>query len=907
MEDEDEEVIIENSALHQALISSGCIDVETVPRFSTDLKQDDLHNENVGDDDVHDSCHSSFFHHMTFNSLTGLFIPVKSLDRLYSQQHSVTLSHLVNSHVLSKEDQLFLHYFIEDSDHSDFPGLELNRRWILVVVGILAVFLLTLNWLFSPWTLPASFIMTVTSGHSLQCIGEHIHLLRAALFNALVIAAFFLPLVLIKNKIKKQILKELREKNEIFQQLEIQAWELMHLEKKCLRLIKETELVARGFTLATQHRVASSPYPGLSEANSPWCTQLRQMLLRENINLMSLIKAYVIKMMQNLPMICQDTDFGSLETMSYDSVNGLLHNRGIGKDFQDQNMDLDKRDYDLDLVSTARINKSVNLLHVYISGLIRRLALCFYVKNLKDKTIEPFSATLECVKYLTDAIQKTKINLTHFYTFGQALNRCLPEQSQSNMAARSDEFEYLYSCFRSISAHLSNALEQNEIIKNVLEGRADQAARRQSGVDQGDPNEVRIISEEEKAAFKETMKKVKASLDSCQSSYEMTVRQLNAKSIAESPGKIKRTESDRPAQRVEPGVRYVAAEENVIFDQVFEAVVSGVDDEVVLKNSSSQQSPEDQAKAKEIKEAIKLLSKELHSVVEKRAVTQQAREEMALARSRGDSLELSSPASQAYRPQLLSLAPEQPQVADDLSSRASNLSVKSNPESELSVDSASQLLLAIGETTDSDLSYQPQMHKEKCFSKQHESPRKRDGTKVETQLSDGEAENSDEAKKSPKRPKPKPRKHNYNQKPEFDADGMSSTEKESLDISCTCLQCQKEVDLPVCECFRRDAIFKPFSQPDSKHLDDSNAFRQLIFEPAPREFLGDTVEDLWGPDPGLAQREDSNLHEAAVRPTAQGYIFTRILAHSAASRARALNRPGGEEEMFGDSSSNDSE
>ncbi|KAK0044390.1 vezatin [Biomphalaria pfeifferi] len=608
MEDEDEDVIFENSVLHQALIESGYKDIETEPRLSTEKAITHTHNEGANEEKK-----TKFICHDNANPISKpfiqLFIPVQDLNLLYSQKHSLTLNHLIHSQLLSEEDRSFLQYFIEDGDSSQVVEIE-NQRCMLPGIGFLAVLLFVLNVLIVPWRPPHFFTAILTA---MNCQDFHCQFLSVVLFNTVMFVMLYFPLVSVGYRIKKKILQELEKKENLYKQLETVAWELMYLEKKCIRLLRETEIVSRGFFLATSQRVACSSYhiPGSEQ----WCQQFRETLLVENISLMSSIKTLVVNMMKNLPMLCQDSDFSSLESMSFYCADGSVQvissgspvNKGIGKEFQEKSIRTGAND--LETISIAQLNKSVSLLHVYLSGFIRRLALCFYVQNHKAKNVEPFTVTQECVRSSIEAIQKAHSSLSYCYKFRQALHLSTIEQGQNRVAMEVTQTDAIYTCLRTSEIRSMNALEKIRLLKQLIEERIYHIERRRSGLESGDLNEFKTLSPSDRESFSQLLEEVTQNLDSSLNSCKMIRREINNQD-SPTPEERPTAAVQRPTQ-MERIVRYNAAEESVVMDQEFEAVSTGEDAD---SNDRSHYSAADLEKMKMDRETEKIFRQELKLV-----------------------------------------------------------------------------------------------------------------------------------------------------------------------------------------------------------------------------------------------------------------------------------------------------
>ncbi|BFZ08999.1 hypothetical protein BsWGS_12038 [Bradybaena similaris] len=660
MESEDEDVIFENSVLHQTLMDIGITDLKTEPRLQieedsgTRPESSRETNRLTCVTETKKSCklHSGLF--------TKVFYSAKVIEEVHNYYRYHMLKWLISSHLLSEEDQMFLQSYVDEKSPTRDPSKCLSvftSKFIcmLMVSLILVNVLCPADQLSSWWMLLLACMPPVLSG--LDTLSHALSFLLLNLIWMLFVAG---PLLLLKKRACQQILSQLEEQDRHIKDVVLGSVELLQLERKCLRLVKESELVARGFTIASQHHVSSrgsQTNSSSSFSSDQLCPALREVMFSENVHVMQEIKKWVVKMLRGIPMICADSDFSTLEDMKgnasslgpTDDIH--VHLASAGSEEGDADGDQHAKgdvDMETDLgahhrsFSPSELSRSVGLLSVYLSGFVRRLALCFYPENLRDKTVNPYEATRECTEMSGKAIKKATSLLKQSYTFYRAFNKSddttAAKKVQKSKCMSQSQTYNLYICVNSLDLHLQSLLHVTRNLAMNLEDRVDKEQSRLADKDTGNNTELRTISEDDKVVWEDILKRIKSSLESCRGCYEESVKHLCQRTEKDrtTNAHVKEVSHDVTAS-TQTKVIVVAAEDPVIVDQVFEAVVDTDEDEDYPEPRRIY-SAEHKVKQQEDKEAIQRFRQELQTVVGHRAIFQKAREERALARARGEAI-----------------------------------------------------------------------------------------------------------------------------------------------------------------------------------------------------------------------------------------------------------------------------
>ncbi|GFO44956.1 vezatin-like [Plakobranchus ocellatus] len=574
------------------------------------------------------------------------------LSQVHHHHRYQTLQRLVSSRLLSMEDKQFLQDFVEELPPSQNPqeNFTVCTRGLM---GLLLTMTVLLNVSPAPSCLASVMVLVCPEGFFVVNLSPSDLILACLLIVNISWCLVVLGCVqLLRQKLQAELFKKAHVRDFALQQLETEAWELLHLERKCLRLLRESELVARGFTLASQQHMSSAQTRSQKSTVDKLCPHLRLTMLKQNSELLSKIQSAVVDMMKSISLRVSDSDFSTVENLA-DSDLALLT--------QD--------DTEENVIPLAPISKSINLLQIYISGCMRRLALCFYRKNLKDSDLNPFVATQKCVLSCSQALTQARSVLQEQYSFYRAVHQSMTHEKDIETGTRSareqgssavkspelDKLQHFYVCVNSLDLHLQSVLLMTRELSSSVETHLDEEARsvkcqgnnkdEKPGICTGDADKadssVQMTTAEDWLAWEEAMKRIKSSLESVRCCYEESLKQLHHKDkngesespVASDPTKSCVTESG------DASVKVIPADDPIIVDQVFEAVTDAAgdtDEEEDMAEWRRQRriAAQDRAKIQEQREMMKRLRQELDAVVGHRALIQREREEVALARAK---------------------------------------------------------------------------------------------------------------------------------------------------------------------------------------------------------------------------------------------------------------------------------
>ncbi|GFR93973.1 vezatin-like [Elysia marginata] len=636
-EEEDVDVIFEDSVLHQVLKDCGFTSLETESRAK--MEGDGCQSYKPNEEEENENTMASN-EHLGYSILARLVYPSDFLIQVYHYHRHQTLQRLVSSRILSADDRHFLQDFVEESSPAISPP-ENFTIWTKKFIGFLLLVTVMLN--VSPAIMYISPVMVLNlEAYAASVLSPAYHnYLCIAIINFVWCCLILCLSRLLRGQLRRELFELAQSWGIPLCELESEAWELFHLERKCLRLLRESELVARGFILASQKHAYSPQSEGQRSSVDKLCPQLRLTMLTQNKELLAKIKLAVTTMMKSIAMRVSDLDFNTMEDpLELISLASAENNNE-------------------DVIAMAPISKTVSLLQIYISGCMRRLALCFYQRNLRDSTLNPFIATLECVQTCTDAIACARSVLQEHHSFYRAVQRSISPRNMTHSASvqrsaedqssekdsSSDKLQHFYVCVNSLDLHLQSVLLMTRELSSVLETRLDQSNQSESSALETVQLQVPVpLTTEDWSSWEGTMKRVKSTLDSVQCCYEECMKYLGHedKSIGSQASSVPKDTSipSNWRETEQTPVKVIPAEDPVIVDQVFEAETEAAGDseeeDMAEWRRQRQEAAQTRAKMQEQRETMKRLRQELGAVVGHRAILQREREERALARARGE-------------------------------------------------------------------------------------------------------------------------------------------------------------------------------------------------------------------------------------------------------------------------------
>ncbi|XP_005095935.1 vezatin [Aplysia californica] len=649
MESEDEDVVFENSALHQALKECGGPEIETEPRFKASLGAQ-LEDSQVNDINTtlksplsarkylfgDDKRHS--FHLPQWAVL--LLVSSATVENLYQTQVQHTLKRVLSSKLLSEDDRAFLSNFIEgeakteQSSHWKWSSDLLRIMPFVLIVANVAV----MSSVYLPWGL-----VLLTACLDVPLVGGSVTgvLVMWAVVLAVVLAV---SLMVVHAWMIRKICGEFSTREGHLVEFESSALELVHVEKKCLRIIQESEMVARGFTIASQRHLMARFERSDKCVVDQLCPELRDLIVVGNQGLSAGVGDVVRRMTRDVS--------GTSAVSKFNPLGGLmdLYHTEVGSQTATAAEDL----------TPGAIKASVDLLGMFLSGLMCRVALCYHQDSLEEDSFNPFAVTVEPVKSLLPVVDSLKSSLASCYSLLRAVHNPGPgvqlsddgqlkeEEEEDRRSEKkkkkqpASQVESLYTCVHSLDLHLQSVLQITRELTVALEGKLESQVsstgtsdgQRKMDVNVGVPPPV--IGREEAESWEDVLRQVKVGLDSCLECHQESVRRLQQKEdkAATTPGVVT-VKAVSPATAQQPAVPpvHIPSEDPVIEDEVFEGVTDCGEES--RDSGPARYTDEDRAKLKMFREMAKSLRKELETVVGEKAKEQQLREERALARFRG--------------------------------------------------------------------------------------------------------------------------------------------------------------------------------------------------------------------------------------------------------------------------------
>ncbi|XP_071084083.1 vezatin-like [Haliotis cracherodii] len=421
---------------------------------------------------------------------------------------------------------------------------------------------------------------------------------------------------------------------------------LLTVTRKSLRLIQETELVARGFTLVSQKTAVSQLDRKPSAATRRQCPQLRKCLFATSRAATLVLRQTTLKLIHRHPLIPEiDSISHYLAGIALEDYGPCLQSPQDEEDSepclqspqdeedsrpclqspQDEEDRGDKEErvlYHLtDGYSVAALKAMTELFHLHLSEFVRRLALCFSQNSqpTDGDGSNPFD-TIDLTSDLGRTLQTKELSLRRLYDFHRSSPQGRQPKGRSPQNKCSSQTEEFYIAVHSLDLHLQATISRVRDLASQLESRLEDVPTNQQSESEHAANEKWV-------SF---MAGIKAELEACKGCWD------------EGTSRLEKARKQVPKLEVPPDVASVKSESRVIpfaeigdpiiEDQVFEAYT---DPDEVEPGSWSWEpilSPEEREKQKrEKQEALRLLT-ELKSVISIRAQDREKREQIALSK-----------------------------------------------------------------------------------------------------------------------------------------------------------------------------------------------------------------------------------------------------------------------------------
>ncbi|KAL4226026.1 hypothetical protein ACF0H5_014013 [Mactra antiquata] len=375
--------------------------------------------------------------------------------------------------------------------------------------------------------------------------------------------------------------------------------------KKCLRLIQETELISRGFTLVS-HRNPLSRIEDGQKSNIPrQCPTLRKLVFTYCRDGVFLYREIIKKLLEIHPL-CSELDVHG----NYLAFEPL---QSYGPCLQINDNDHEQLFALTDGFSVAALKGINHLFCLHQSELIKTIALILQEKPFQDSDI--IDVKINCL--LSEVSSKlqdwaTSLQKSHdFHSFDWLKKDDVKREPQVNT-----EQQDILIAVHSLDLHLQAALTRVRAVSEILENSTD-------------GNQLPMKPEE----LLDKMNPVKAELESCKGCWEESLNR-----IEKAAGKLDKDKASNDLVKPvvdndlkKDHVKYTKIEDYIIEDQVFEAYTDH--NHVPTDNEWEQPltAEEKEKKRKEKQEALRMLT-ELKSVISVRAVETERRERAAILR-----------------------------------------------------------------------------------------------------------------------------------------------------------------------------------------------------------------------------------------------------------------------------------
>ncbi|KAL3852352.1 hypothetical protein ACJMK2_016007 [Sinanodonta woodiana] len=610
-QDEDEDVVFQGSPLYNHLLDAGVSssDVPSEPKHSSNAVtmgsvaqyQSMIQNWNG----VHGCVSGKVFSHIT---RLWKHIKSKPFDCSFLDMHfdRVIVQKLCMCSSLQEEDSQFLETYVEPRS-SDIVGsvLALERISLPKSAFILALALPfvcaycyyrvvypELPWPYRTYT-DISSIVTI------------IYILFFGVYQLYVLFA--------RKKREKRIYL-------IDRFLEIDA-SLLTMFRKSIRLVQETELVARGFTLVSQQ----SPMSRM-ELGHPWktscrqCPDLRKLVFLTSRTAMMKFREATQKLLEICPV-----------SVEFDSISHYLAYIPLSEYGPCMQICGEKDTADTELYtatdgySIAALKGMNQLFCLQQSEFIRRLVLCFYFHARRKNAMSPavYSQLENVVDSLVCILEEQFSSVVRSYNFHSCsiLNN-EPVKTSSKKIKECSPFTDLHVAVHSLDLHLQAALSRVRALSTWLEKLMEENKAL---------NEP--ISQDSLINF---LKPIRAELVSCRGCWEDGISHIDRlEKRGDGDRKESKTIASHPTNTEPLLTPTVLADcwDPIIEDQVFEAYTDPDELDTADYSWDNFLTEEEKAKKKrEKEEALRLLT-ELKSVISVRAVAREQRELEVLLKS----------------------------------------------------------------------------------------------------------------------------------------------------------------------------------------------------------------------------------------------------------------------------------
>ncbi|XP_049527904.1 vezatin [Dermacentor silvarum] len=373
--------------------------------------------------------------------------------------------------------------------------------------------------------------------------------------------------------------------------------------RKCLQIIQEAEVVARGFTLASHnvpvHRIEMNILmPNLDPQRQ--CPELRRSVFLWTRELFLIGKSATLEAIESVPLEGElDVSTIYLACTAPEDVSTELF-APLGKALEEGTENF----------SLSALKAMLYLMYIQHSEFLRRLSLSL-MPGIKKSCLFDALSLKTIVADLRASIQAQLRNLSNAYQFYKSSQMTEELESRPLRALQTAPHE-LHVAAHSLGLHLQAALKRTQAVESITESIGEDAE-----MESLEANLSCLLAE------------VKEELASSYSCLEEVSMLLDKRSAPKLPGESPTLELPPPVTSTGPVVVINEDDVPVIEDEVFEALLS----DKVEPGDVEQGDDYDFPSQKKQKEASAVVFKELKSVLVIKAKEHREREKNALARS----------------------------------------------------------------------------------------------------------------------------------------------------------------------------------------------------------------------------------------------------------------------------------
>ncbi|XP_045164506.2 vezatin-like isoform X2 [Mercenaria mercenaria] len=514
-------------------------------------------------------------------ALLSWFLP--DLAPIYNRCHETLVKDLSASSCLEEDDRDFLYFYIQSSGNTRDRNKLYSRIFrlafytipCLVSISAYHLFILDTARQQLPWS--TMFLATI---------------IHAAVLEALQEARSYKH----RRKCRKVLLvyEDFIRRNE----------KITSMVKKCLRLIQETELISRGFTLVSQRNPLSRLEGGQKDVVARQCPVLRKLVFTVGREAVLLFREETKKLFDINPLRKELDIQGSY--LAYEPI------QSYGPCLQTDIEDTDTLHTITDGYSISALKGITHLLSLHQSEFIKALILVQHERFDKDM-ITSHVEELNIVESITARLEEWTVSLkkAHDYHSYAWMNR----EPVSKTYRTQSNVENIYVAIHSLDLHLQAALARVKCLSERI----------QSLPDTG-------LIDTNLDDFLDQMQPIKAELESCKGCWDEGVNRIE-KVAGKSSSRVEESpRGDSLAAREQTHNAEIPAksiEDYIIEDQVFEGYTDP--DEVIgdYEWEKPLTAEEKEKKRREKEEALRMLS-ELKTVISVRAVETEKREKAAI-------------------------------------------------------------------------------------------------------------------------------------------------------------------------------------------------------------------------------------------------------------------------------------